>query len=111
MAAPLGLGFVWIPGAERDDLLTDDDWQRVEIELLANPQAGQVIRGLGGARTLRIRLAGRGKSGGARTIYLYLVRAAKVYFLLTYAKNEQEDLSSSDRAALRTIIAQLREEG
>ena len=57
------LTFVYFPHAIRDDLLGDEDWQRVEWELLQNPAAGAVIQGTGGARKLRIRLPGRGKRG------------------------------------------------
>ena len=79
--------------------------------MIANPQAGQVIRSLGGARKLRIRLSGRGKSGGARTIYIYLVRAERISFLLTHAKNERVALTSAQRASVRAIVEQLRREG
>ena len=62
------LEFVYLPHALRDELVTDEVWQRVEQELLANPRAGAVIPGTGGARKLRLRIAGRGKRGGARSV-------------------------------------------
>jgi hypothetical protein len=53
-------------------LLTEDERVGV-IEMLArDPECGDVIPGTGGLRKVRIRLAGRGKSGGGRVIYFYL---------------------------------------
>jgi len=102
-----GLAFIWFSGAEREDLLTAEDWQRVEAEPIANPQAGRVIKGLSGTRKLRVRVGERGKSGGARTIYVYLVRAAQIHFILTYAKSEQSELTSTDRNLIRAIATAL----
>jgi hypothetical protein len=45
---------------------------RIEAELRADPRKGDVIRGTGGARKIRVSLPGRGKSGGARVIYVYV---------------------------------------
>ncbi len=105
------LAFYWLPGTDRPDLLRDEDWQRVEWALSVNPQAGPIISGSGGARKLRIGLAGRGNRGGARTIYVYLPRLERVYFLATYGKNERADLTPTERASLREIIEQLQREG
>jgi hypothetical protein len=104
------LELVYFPHALRADLLSDDDWQRVERELLANPRAGAVIAGTGGARKLRVRVQGRGKRGGARTIYLYVEVNERIYFLATYAKNEAADLTPDDKAAIRRLIDVLRQE-
>jgi|SRR5688500_16547925 hypothetical protein len=101
------LTFVYFASALRDDLLDDEDWRAVEQQLLVNPRAGVVVTGAGGARKLRIRLAGRGKRGGARTIYAYFVERERIYFLLTYAKNEQADLSEEQKQSIRQRIARL----
>lgn len=101
------LTFVYFAGALRSDLLSDEDWRAIEQQLLANPRAGVTIAGTGGARKLRIRLASRGKRGGARTIYVYIVARERIYFLLTYAKNEQADLSTADKQVIRQLIARL----
>ena len=50
--------------------LTDDDYANLQLAIVANPDAGDVIRGSGGVRKLRWGLPGRGKRGGARVIYL-----------------------------------------
>lgn len=105
------LEFVYFPHAVRDDLLTDDDWQHVEQELLATPRMGDVIAGTGGARKLHVRLQGRGKRGGARTVYVYLETRERIYFLLTYAKNEQEIITPDEASAIRRLVHILQKEG
>ena len=50
--------------------LNDDDLNELEIFLCKNPDAGDTMKGTGGVRKLRWALDGRGKSGGARVIYL-----------------------------------------
>ena len=52
-------------------LVNDEDYRRFQNELMENPERGDVIQGTGGFRKARMRLAGGGKSGGARVIYLY----------------------------------------
>src|SRR6266852_1400584 len=97
-----GLEFVELPEFTRDlHRLTDDEALRVlQIELLRNPTRGDVIAGTGGLRKVRMRLPGRGKSGGARVIYLLLPQASKVVFLFIYTKSKQEDLSQEQRRRL-----------
>ena len=71
--------------------------------LAANPTAGDLIPGTGGVRKLRWGLAGRGKRGGARVIYLYQAADVPVFALTIFAKNERTDLSQQDRNDLRGL--------
>ena len=48
--------------------LGDDEQHELENILLENPRKGAVIEGLAGIRKLRIKLEGRGKSGGGSVI-------------------------------------------
>jgi len=64
--------------------------------------------GAGGARKLRWAAKGKGKRGGARIIYLYLVVAARIYLLRCYAKNVRVDLSADEKKELRQIAAHLK---
>jgi hypothetical protein len=50
----------------------------VAAYLIEHPNAGDVIPGVGGVRKLRWAAKGRGKRGGARIIYVYVVIAARV---------------------------------
>jgi mRNA-degrading endonuclease RelE of RelBE toxin-antitoxin system len=62
-------------------LVDDDDYRIFQNELQYNPEKGAIIKGAGGVRKVRMRLPGRGKSGGARVIYLYLENHAVIYLL------------------------------
>ena len=100
-----GLEFVELPEFTRDfHRLTDDEALRaLQLELLSNPTAGDVIVGTGGLRKVRMKLPGRGKSGGARVIYLHLPRAGKIVFLFIYTKSSQQDLKPDQRRQLSRL--------
>src|SRR5438874_6131212 len=72
--------------------------------IAANPQAGVVVQGAGGARKIRFALQGKGKRGGGRAIYVAFIKEDTVYMLMAYAKNQKVDLSSADKKALADII-------
>jgi hypothetical protein len=67
-----------------------------------------VIPGAGGVRKLRWAAKGKGKRGGARIIYVYVVVAAKIYLLRCYAKNVSTDLTSDEIKELRRMAALLK---
>jgi mRNA-degrading endonuclease RelE of RelBE toxin-antitoxin system len=56
-----------------NELLTDEEYRLLQHELVKRPDSGKVIQGSGGMRKLRWGLPGRGKSGGARIIYYWIV--------------------------------------
>lgn len=94
-----------------DELLTDEILIRLEVALEDNPTVGVVIPGTGGARKWRVALPGRGKSGSARAIYLYVPVRYRIYFLRLYMKNKQGNLSQNSIRELAAIVAQIKEEG
>jgi hypothetical protein len=90
--------------------LAEAELSALAAEIERNPDAGQVIRGLGGARKLRFGLGGKGKRGGGRAIYILVrVRDAAV-LLFAYAKADQADLSNQQREALRALIEEIANE-
>ncbi len=105
--------FIYLPIFDRTAAhlrMTDDDLAAVENELIADPRRGDVIPNTGGARKLRVALQGRGKSGGARAIYLYVAVKGRIYFIAVYAKNMRENLSEAEKKELRTLIKILERE-
>jgi putative transcriptional regulator len=54
-------------------------------------------------RKLRFALPHKGKSGGARIIYIDFVHYEKIYLITVYAKNELEDLTHADRNDLKIL--------
>lgn len=67
-----------------------------------------MVPGAGGARKLRWGAKGKGKRGGTRIIYLYVVVAAHIYLLRCYAKNVKTDLTADEKKELRQIAAYLK---
>jgi len=57
-------------------------------------------------RKIRFAASGRGKRGGARLIYYWVVAKDQIYMLLAYAKNVQDDLTEEQLKTLRTLIRQ-----
>jgi hypothetical protein len=78
----------------------DDELRELQQLLIAQPDAGDLIRGGKGLRKVRWALPGRGKRSGARVIYFWRNAAGAVYLLYAYAKNEQADLSADQRKLL-----------
>jgi hypothetical protein len=58
-------------------LLDDDEKAALVDYIAANPTAGDLMPGLGGARKLRWAIGNRGKSGGVRTITHYAARMCR----------------------------------
>jgi hypothetical protein len=86
------------------ELLEDDDYARLQCHLVDHPEVGDVMEGTGGLRKVRVAMAGRGKSAGARVIYYHFVPRSHIAMLLIFAKNEREDLTAEHRKALRKIV-------
>lgn len=57
--------------ARSSKLMSDEQRARVVEMLARDPECGEIMRGTGGVRKVRVALAGRGKSGGARVIYYF----------------------------------------
>jgi hypothetical protein len=69
------------------EYLSDEDYGRLQLELVENPEAGAVVRGSGGVRKLRWAAAGHGKRGGCRVVYFVRRQQGVIWMLTIYAKN------------------------
>ncbi len=92
------------------ELLTDKEYGEFQTELAANPEAGKLIPGLCGLRKVRLALPGRGKRGGARVLYLPLIRAETVFLLYVFTKGEFEDLPPDKRRVIRRLVEEIKRE-
>ena len=74
--------------------------------MLANPEAGDVIKGTGGLRKIRFadKRRNKGKRSGLRIIYYRWIEGAQFWMFTVYDKNEMSDLSSSERATLSRLL-------
>lgn len=87
-------------------LVDDEEYRLLQARLIANPDAGDLIPRSGGLRKIRMRVAGRGKRGGARVIYYWVTAKSQIYMLLAYAKNVQEDLTEEQLRVMRDLVKQ-----
>lgn len=72
----------------RSEYLNDEEYRALQNELLENPIKGDLIQGTNGLRKIRVSNSNRnkGKRGGARVIYYYLLNQSQIYFSLSTAK-------------------------
>jgi hypothetical protein len=83
--------------------------ERLEISnyISANPTAGEVMKGTGGARKIRFAGRGKGKRGGYRVITYYADEDVPVFLLDLFAKGDAVNLTKAERNELREILASL----
>lgn len=98
--------------AARDAGMSADEQQAVVDLIAADPEAGDIMPGCGGARKLRVARPGSGKSGGYRIITYYAGTDVPTFLLTVFGKNEKDSLTKSERNALalltRTLADSLR---
>jgi mRNA-degrading endonuclease RelE of RelBE toxin-antitoxin system len=89
------------------DHLDDEEYRSLQAYLIERPEAGAVIRETGGARKVRWRAGGKGKSGGVRVIYYWMKADEQIFFLTIYGKSEKEDLTSKDLRRIAKLLEDL----
>ncbi len=87
--------------------LTDEDLVHLENALIEYPDMGKVIEGTGGLRKLRFALPNRGKSTGARILYVDFAYYEKLFLFNIYAKSDKDSLTNGEKAAFRKAIMSL----
>ena len=97
--------FVELPAFERHRAryLDDEAFRALQLALLRDPCAGDVIEGTAGLRKMRFgdKRRGKGKRGGLRVIYYYWTGGPQFWFFTLYDKDEAADLTPGERAVLR----------
>jgi hypothetical protein len=89
--------------ADVQAMLSDEDYAALQLHLVSQPNAGDVVAGTGGLRKVRWTTVGRGKRGGTRVIYYHVVAQAQIRMILIYRKGIKDDLSPKEKATLRKI--------
>ena len=90
------------------DYLAEEDYIALQLFLVRDPEAGDVIPGTGGFRKLRWADPRRrkGKRGGLRVIYYHFVGDNQIWFITLYGKDEMKDLGPDEKRALKAAIDQ-----
>ncbi|MGA9537614.1 MAG: hypothetical protein WBR24_17050 [Desulfobacterales bacterium] len=89
------------------DLISDDEYRKIQLALVLRPEAGKIITGSGGLRKIRWKSGGSGKRGGLRLIYFWDVPEDRIYMLLIYKKAKQKDLNPNQLKILRNLVKEL----
>lgn len=100
--------FVELPAFSRHraEYLSDEDFRRLQTDLLKNPQAGDLVQGSGGLRKLRHAdpRRGKGRRGGLRVIYFHWAAGRQIWLFTVYDKDEMDDLSPTQLKILRDML-------
>lgn len=83
------------------DLVSDEEYADFQAALAENPEAGSIMSGCGGVRKVRMGIGNRGKSGGARVLYLYLPTHERIYLLFVFTKGDADNLSPDGKKVMR----------
>jgi mRNA-degrading endonuclease RelE of RelBE toxin-antitoxin system len=83
------------------DYLSEEEYVELQLHLIDQPAAGDVVPHTGGVRKLRRRGKGRGKRGGLRVIYYWQTAAGEIWLLIIYAKSEKANVPAQVLRKLR----------
>lgn len=88
-------------------LLDDDEYSKLQEELVKRPDAGDLIKNDGGIRKFRWKRAGTGKSGEIRVIYYWLSEDDQILMLVAYPKSAKDNLTDNETAILYKLVKEL----
>jgi RelE toxin of RelE / RelB toxin-antitoxin system len=94
--------------AQVSALLNEEQRMAMEFFIACAPEDHPVIPGTGGFRKARWRLRGKGKSGGLRVVYFFVVAPGRIYMTAIYSKSQKDTLSASDQNVLAKLAARIR---
>lgn len=89
------------------DLLSDEEYKKLQQFLVDFPKAGALIKGSGGLRKLRWNYQDKGKSGGIRNIYYYYEGKDTIFMIYVYKKGRQDNLSPKELNILKSVLKEL----
>ena len=88
-------------------LLNDDEYSKLQDELVKRPDAGDLLRNGGGIRKFRWKRTGTGKSGGIRVIYYWITDDNQLLMLVAYPKSTKDSLTDKETEILRKLVKEL----
>ena len=87
----------------------EEELAHLQITIMADPRAGDLVPGTGGLRKLRYTPPGRkeGKSGSLRVCYVYFEKYGWVTLATVYEKSELDDISAGGKIAIKKAIQRI----
>lgn len=90
---------------EAKKILTDEQYDDLIRYVSVEYVKGAVMSGTGGIQKLRYaHQTGKGKSGGARVVYLVADKKGCVHLLQIFEKNVKENLTQSEKNTLKKLV-------
>ena len=83
-------------------LFSEEERADIVALVAADPECGDLIRGTGGFRKVRVARKGMGKSGGARVVYIWRNQKFPIFLITVFPKNEKENLLTAERTRSRS---------
>jgi hypothetical protein len=100
--------FVELPALQRhrSEYFDDESFLALQEALVADPEAGDVIRDTGGLRKVRFADSrrGKGKRGGLRIIYYWWAPGCQFWLFTLCGKGEVSDLTAEQRKVVREVL-------
>ena len=100
--------FVELPSFShyRVNYLDDERFRSLQLEMMKNPETGDLIEGTGGLRKLRYGdpRRNKGKRGGLRVIYYWWDGGRQFWLFTLYDKDEMDDLSAMEKKAIKSML-------
>ena len=93
----------------RENGLDDAEEEDIVSLVAADPTAGDLMVGTGGARKLRVAGRGKGKSGGYRVIHYFAAKDVPVFLLALFGKGRPTNLTQAQRNDLAAMLPQISE--
>ena len=90
--------------------LTDENLRELQNFMMKNPKVGDIIKKTGGLKKLRWTLQNKGKSGGARVLFIDFVSYGKIILVNCYSKDMKDDLTDKEKAIYKKLIKEIKKE-
>ncbi|WP_374942327.1 type II toxin-antitoxin system RelE/ParE family toxin [Sphingomonas sp.] len=87
--------------------IEEGEQQAIVDMIAANPEAGEIMPGCGGARKLRVARPGGGKSGGYRAVTYFGGKNTPVFLLTIFPKNVKTNLTKAEQNAFADVCKRL----
>ncbi|OFZ13432.1 MAG: hypothetical protein A2Z20_08545 [Bdellovibrionales bacterium RBG_16_40_8] len=81
----------------------------IQVEILKDPEKGDIVQGTGGVRKIRVGRAKSGKSGGYRVFYLDLSDRGQTYLMTILDKRDSENISDEEKTLLRVFAKKIKD--